>query len=85
MAPHDHRIFRKGLLNVFSYLISPVCWPTPAQDAPDRVASTTLWALTVTSSGVWTDAGAVYNPSAVMLPTAGWMLQLTDVLDAPKT
>jgi hypothetical protein len=42
--------------------------------------SAALVAVTVTAWIVATDAGAVYNPSAVIVPTGGLILQLTAVL-----
>src|ERR1019366_1849272 len=46
----------------------------------DFVGSATLVALTVTAWGLAIEAGAVYRPAAVILPTSGLSDQVTAVL-----
>ncbi len=55
-------------------------WSVTVADA-DRVPSETLVAVTLTVFELVTVAGAVYNPPALMLPTAGAMLQTTPAVE----
>jgi hypothetical protein len=48
--------------------------------APDLVGSAALVAFTVTAWELVIEAGAVYRPAAVMLPTTGLSDQVTAVL-----
>ena len=48
------------------------------------VGSATLVAVTVTVWALATEAGAVYRPPAVMLPTTGLSDHVTLVLTTPK-
>ena len=57
----------------------------------DLAGCATLVAVTVTAAGVGTEAGAVYKPEVVMVPTVllplvtPLTLQLTEVSEAPVT
>ena len=51
----------------------------------DLVGSAMLVAFTVTVCELVIEAGAVYRPAAVMLPTTGLSDQVTALLTAPAT
>jgi hypothetical protein len=53
--------------------------------ATDLVESAALVALTVTVSELVIEAGAVYRPAALMLPTTGLIDHVTAVLLVPVT